>query len=264
VKSDAWDPARYERFAAERSQPFFDLVGLLTPVPGGRVVDLGCGPGTLTVLLPGLLGAAEVLGLDNSPAMLDAAAEIPADSGAARFAHEEIGSWSEPGAWDIVLANASLQWVPDHPTVLTRWAASLRRGGQLAVQVPANADHPSHRLAAEVATEEPFASAFPDGPPPDVVATNVLGPEAYAVFLHELGLVEQHVRLQVYGHEMESTAAIVDWVRGTSLTRFERVLPAELFSRYVERYRDRLLDELGERSPYFYPFKRILFRATRP
>jgi trans-aconitate 2-methyltransferase len=263
VKADAWDPGRYGRFAAERSQPFFDLVGLLRPVPGGRVVDLGCGPGTLTVQLPGMLDAAEVLGLDNSPAMLDAAAEIGDGSGSIRFAEGEIGSWSEPGAWDVVLANASLQWVADHPAVLARWAESLRTGGQLAVQVPANADHPSHRLAAEVATEEPFASAFPDGPPPDVVAANVLAPEAYAVVLHELGLGDQHVRLQVYGHELESTAAVVDWVRGTSLTRFERVLPAELFARYVERYRDRLVDALGDRSPYFYPFKRILFRASR-
>jgi trans-aconitate 2-methyltransferase len=263
VTRDPWDPARYGRFAAERSQPFFDLVGLLAPVPGGRTVDLGCGPGTLTAELPSRLGAREVLGLDNSAAMLEAAAAVDG-AGPVRFAGADIGAWCEPDAWDVVLANASLQWVPDHAAVLARWAASLRPGGQLAVQVPANADHPSHRVAAEVAAEEPFASAFPDGPPPDVVAVNVLAPEAYAVILHELGLGNQHVRLQVYGHELESTAAVVEWVRGTSLTRFERLLPPELFSRYVERYRERLVDALGDRSPYFYPFKRILFRARRP
>lgn len=259
-RGDAWDPQQYERFAAERSLPFFDLVGLLAPVPGGRLVDLGCGTGSLTAKLPELLGVAEVLGVDNSPAMLDEAA---AHAGpAVSFAVGDLGAWDDPGRWDVVLANASLQWVPDHTAVLTRWARSLRGHGQLAVQVPANADHPSHLVAAEVAAEEPFASAFPGGVPPDVVAANVLAPERYAILLHDLGFTTQTVRLQVYAHHLPSTASVVEWVRGTSLTRFQTALPPELFDELLARYRARLVATLGDRSPYFYPFKRILFVAS--
>src|SRR5919199_273814 len=56
-----------------------------------------------------------------------------------------------PGGSVVVLSNAALHWVPDHRAVLGRWRAALRPGGQLAVQVPANFDHPSHAVVAEVA-----------------------------------------------------------------------------------------------------------------
>ena len=71
----------------------------------------------------------------------------------------------------------------------------------------------------------------------------------------------QHVRLQVYPHHLESSGEVVEWVKGTNLTRFERRLPAELYAQYLDRYRARLLDVLGDHRPYLYTFKRILFWA---
>ncbi|MDX2379056.1 MAG: methyltransferase domain-containing protein, partial [Acidimicrobiia bacterium] len=177
------------------------------------------------------------------------------------FEAGDIAEWCAPGSFDLVLANASLQWVPDHSSVLARWARSLRAGGQLAVQVPANDDHASHLVSTEIARTEPFLSAFEGEPPPDPVAVNVQRPESYARLLHELGFAEQHVRLQVYGHVMPSTAAVVEWVKGTSLTRFFKRLPADLHEPFVDAYRAALLDRLGHDEPYFYPFKRILMWA---
>ncbi len=257
-----WDPDQYRRFAAERAQPFRDLVGLIADRRRiERVADLGCGTGELTAGLAEVLGATDVVGVDSSPAMLERAA---GDVGPGlRFERADIGTWSVPGGFDLVLANASLHWVGDHPAVLGRWAASLRQRGQLAVQVPANADHPSHLVSVEVAATEPFASALGGVPPPDPVVANVLAPERYAELLHDLGFAEQHVRLQVYGHVLDSTADVVEWVKGTSLTRFFAVLPPELHLRFVEAYTDRLLARIGERAPYFYPFKRILMWAAR-
>jgi trans-aconitate 2-methyltransferase len=262
VATDTWDPGQYERFAAERSAPFLDLLSLVDPVPGGRVVDLGCGTGALTAEAHRRLGAAETVGIDSSDAMLTEAASV--DVGGVRFEAGDIGAFDDPGAWDVVLANAALQWVPDHPAVLARWARALRPGGQLAVQVPANVDHASHRTIQAVAEEAPFASAFgPDGPPPDPVL-RVLRPEQYAELLHDLGFEDQTVRLQVYGHVLPSTEAVVEWVKGTSLTRIRSRLPEELYARFLARYTERLVAELGDRRPYFYAFKRILFRARRP
>ena len=67
---DAWDPAQYERFRAERARPFVDLLALVRPRPGMRVVDLGCGTGELTARLHRELAAGETLGIDRSEAML--------------------------------------------------------------------------------------------------------------------------------------------------------------------------------------------------
>jgi len=170
------------------------------------------------------------------------------------------------GPVDVVFANASLQWVPDHAEVLARWTAALAPGGQLAVQVPTNAGHESHRTAVEVAAEPAFAAAFAPhgGPPPDPVATNVLSPRAYAELLVDLGYESPVVRLQVYGPVLPSTAAVADWMRGTSLTRFRRLLDGATFERFVARYTERLVEVVGDRRPYYFAFERILLWARRP
>jgi trans-aconitate 2-methyltransferase len=176
-----------------------------------------------------------------------------------RFEGGDIATWTAAGGHDLVISNAALQWVPDHVGVVTRWWAALRPGGQLAVQIPSNADHPSHRVAAEVAASEPFRAAMGGTPPPDQVAVNVLAPEQYAILLDHLGATRQHVRLQVYGHTLARSADVVEWVKGTSLTRFTNVLPRDLHEEFLATYTHRLIERIGDRAPYFYPFKRILF-----
>jgi trans-aconitate 2-methyltransferase len=79
VPTDTWDPAQYERFERERSAPFFDLLDLVEPCPGGRVVDLGCGTGELTRALHERTRAGSTLGLDSSQAMLERSAEHAGD-----------------------------------------------------------------------------------------------------------------------------------------------------------------------------------------
>jgi trans-aconitate 2-methyltransferase len=258
--SDTWDPDQYSRFKKERSAPFFDLLGLVRPMPNGLVVDLGCGTGELTVTAHERLGARQTVGIDSSPAMLARAARLGAAG--ISFAEGDIASFASAEPLDAIISNAALHWVPDHPTVLARWTAALGERGQLAVQVPANLDHPAHVIAGEVAEEEPFLSAFGGNPPPDTVRS-VLNPEDYAVILDELGFAEQHVRLQIYGHRLASTTEVVEWVRGTALTRFASRLPHALFNEYLDRYRTRLVQTLGVQEPYFYPFKRILFWGAR-
>ncbi|MCU1391643.1 MAG: Trans-aconitate 2-methyltransferase [Ilumatobacteraceae bacterium] len=258
-----WNPQQYGKFADERSQPFRDLLALIQPSPIERAVDLGCGSGELTALAAAQLDVGAITGLDNSPAML-AAAAVHAGDGLS-FADAEIGSWTSAPVFDLVLANASMQWVPDHAGVLGRWTAALRPGGQLAVQVPANAAMPSHRIAGEVAREEPFLSAFgPAGPPPDPVGENVLTPEAYASLLYGLGFEAQHVRLQVYPHVLANTHAVVEWVRGTTLTRFQKLLEPALFAEFLRAYDERLVAEVGVHEPYFFPFRRILMWGRLP
>jgi len=259
---DAWDPARYERFAAERAQPFWDLVALLEDAPIRRAADLGCGTGALTAALAEQRAIDDVVGIDASANMLAEAAGRARPG--LRFEHGDIATWTAPAAYDLVLSNAALHWVPDHQAVVARWWAAVAPGGQLAVQLPANADHAAHRVAAEVAASPPFREAMAGTPPPDPVATNVLAPEQYAILLDHLGAERQHVRLQVYGHTLARSVDVVEWVRGTTLTRFTNVLPAELHAAFLAAYTERLLALIGDRAPYFYPFKRILCWARKP
>lgn len=254
---DAWNPQQYERFERERAQPFYDLLSLVQPRPGMRVVDLGCGTGALTKHLHETLRAKETLGIDSSEAMLARAAGET--SAGLRFERGDLAAFAAHDL-DLVFSNAALHWVPDHEGLLARWTASLAPGGQLAVQMPANFDHPSHYLAIEIAREAPFAAAL-GGWHREVP---VLALETYAAILHRLGYAEQSVRLQVYGHVLAQTSDIVEWVKGTLLTDYAKRLPDALYTQFVERHRERLLAILGDARPCFYAFKRILFWARRP
>jgi len=261
VAAAAWDPDQYSKFAAERARPFFDLLGLLEPVPGGKVIDLGCGSGELTARLHEDVEAATTIGIDTSETMLAKARPLAGNGllfDMCDIRQFEAGSGSGPnGGFDVIFSNAALHWIPNHHRLLRQLAASLRPKGQLAVQVPANGDHPSHAIASEVAQEAPFAENMPDSRPS--AAEAVCSPERYAELLDDIGFSQQHVRLQVYGHRLASTEEIVEWTKGTTLLRFKQLLPASLFDAFVERYRRRLGEVLGEQSPYFYTFKRILF-----
>src|SRR5438270_8854867 len=145
---DQWNPEQYDRFRDERSQPFFDLMALVEARPAMRVVDLGCGAGELTQLLHQTLKAGETLGLDSSAAML-AKSQALAGNGL-RFEQRDIGEFAAEGEFDLVFSNAALHWLPCHESLLARLTAALKAGGQLAVQVPANNDHPTHVVAAEL------------------------------------------------------------------------------------------------------------------
>jgi trans-aconitate 2-methyltransferase len=258
----SWDPEQYRRFAAERAQPFHDLLGLLQPAPIQRAADLGCGHGELTALAANQLGVARMVGIDNSPTMLASAAAHANEC--VSFQYGDIAGWTSDGDHDLVLAAASLQWVGDHRTVLARWAAALAPGGQLAVQVPANAHALTHVVADAVARTQPYLDAFgAAGPPPDPVATNVLAPDEYAQLLYELGFEHQHVHLRVYPHVLASTRHVVEWVKGTTLTRFKNALSPELYERFLVDYERALIDEMGQHEPCFFPFNRILFVGRR-
>ena len=254
----SWSPEQYERFKSERKQPFLDLMSLVEKRPRMRVVDLGCGTGELTREMHYRLAAQETIGIDNSPAMLAKSAAFAGDG--LRFDHGDIGAFASEGDYDLVFSNAALHWIPEHEALLPRLAAALTATGQLAVQVPANDDHASHATSTAVACEAPFREALDE----HVRQSPVLAPEVYAMLLHRLGFREQHVRLQVYAHELESREAVVEWVRGSVLTDYERRLPAEFWPRFLERYRERLLPQLEDATPYFYPFKRVLFWGSRP
>ncbi len=241
-----WNPDQYERFKSERHQPFHDLVALVEPHDRMRVLDLGCGTGELTRQLHDQLRAEETLGIDNSETMLLKSGAFGSE--VLRFEKGDIEALVTDRPYDLAFSNAALQWVANHESLFARLASFLAPRGQLAVQMPSNDDHPSHAAAAET------AATFGIEPR----KANVLPVERYAELLHNLGFRHQHVRMQVYGHVLHSSRDVVEWVKGTLLTDYERRLSREDFARFLADYTTRLLSIIGDEHPYFYTYKRIL------
>ena len=247
----AWDPEQYARFERERAEPFHDLLAGVLPLPGGRVVDLGCGTGALTRIVHETTEAASTLGIDSSSTML--ARAVPKDG--LRFEQVDIGAYEPPRAFDLVFSNAALQWLPDHERLIERLAEWVAPAGQLAIQMPANHHHISHVLAATLA-EEQF-----DCPRR---RHSVLPPDEYAVLLDRAGFRQPSVRVQVYLHHLPGPDALVEWVEGTLLNAYRARLPERAFPEFLQRYREELIAALPSERPYRFTFPRILIHAHKP
>jgi trans-aconitate 2-methyltransferase len=252
MKGENWDPRQYEKFRAERMAPFDDLMRLVEPAPAMRVVDLGCGTGEITARLAELLPDATVEGIDYSTAMLDAAAPRATDRLA--FTLGRIEEFREGGQHNLVFSHAALQWVPDHERFFPRLLEAMKPGAQIAVQMPKNESHPSHRVADEVAGTEPLRTALGGF----VRRTAALALERYAELLHAHGFGPVVCLEKIYGHELARSADVVEWVKGTMLGAYLARLEGDDRERFLEAYRERLLAEIGPREPYYYPFRRML------
>lgn len=256
MQQSEWDPKQYQKFRAERSQPFYDLLDMVEEQLGMKVVDLGCGTGELTWVLHTRLEAAETLGLDNSETMLGKG--VAAEIAGLEFTLGSIQDFDIPDA-HLLFANASLQWVPDHVSLFAHLTQLLSPGGQIAVQVPCNDDHPAYMAAAELAQLEPFRTALGGY----VRKTAVLPPEDYAILLRELGYIESDVFVKVYVHSLPNRDAVAEWVKGSLLTAYKKRMDPATYETFEHAYRGKLRKVLSDNEPFLFSFKRIFMWGRR-
>ncbi|MEO6301464.1 MAG: methyltransferase domain-containing protein, partial [Paracoccaceae bacterium] len=146
-----WNPETYARFRGLRLRPALDLLMQVADIPGGEVVDLGCGDGAAAGALKQRFPKHALIGLDASPAMLAKA------QGYGQLVEADIATWRPDAPPALIFSNAALQWLPDHAALLPRLAGFLAPGGVLAVQMPRQYMAPSHRFLRDIA-----AALFPD------------------------------------------------------------------------------------------------------
>lgn len=251
----SWNPDTYNRFKAERSTPFYDLLGLLEVRPSLSLIDLGCGTGELTAKLAETLPASHVLGVDSSQEMLDKSRK--ADEATLDFECVSIeDQLKKEQQWDVVFSNAALQWVPDHETLFPQIISKIKPGGQLLVQMPAQHHNLTNRLLNELATQEPYAAIYAGWNR----VSPVLEIDRYAEMLFENGGKSIQVFKKIYPLVLDDVDALLTWVSGTALIPYLERLPETLRNRFREDY-SALLIRHFPKTPVFYPFKRILMAA---
>ncbi|GAA2176173.1 trans-aconitate 2-methyltransferase [Arthrobacter parietis] len=227
-----WDPAQYAAFSDHRARPFFDLVGRIDHPAPRRIVDLGCGPGELTVVLARRWPEAEVLGIDSSPEMVERARSLEDTPANLAFVPGDVRDWTPEAGTDVVVSNAVLQWVPDHQTLLARWAAALEERACLAFQVPGNFSAPSHVLMRRLAESERWCQQLGSILRHDDV---VSPPEDYHRLLRGAGL-EADIWETTYQHLLTGADPVLEWVRGTGLRPILAALPAADAAEFERTY----------------------------
>ena len=251
-----WDPTVYSRYGAERSRPFTDLVSRIGAARPRSVADLGCGSGELTTTLAERWPGARITGIDSSPEMIAEAARLGTG---VEFRVGDLRDWRPGPDTDVLITNAALQWVPDHPRLLDRWARELPAGAFLAMQVPGNFDAPSHRALREVGRRPPYAAALGD----ELRAGPVDDAAGYATRLTALG-AEVDAWETTYVHLLPAAGEhpVLRWMEGTAL----RPVRARLDDAAWLSFRAELGERLAAAYPVesglvVFPFRRIFVVA---
>lgn len=253
-----WNAAQYLRFEDERTRPSIDLLARVALTDPKRCIDLGCGPGNSTELVAARFPNAVVEGLDSSADMLEKARKRMPGSD---FALGDVGTWLSEGAYDLIFANAVLQWLPDHATLFPHLVRSLAPGGCLAVQMPDNLDRPSHRAMREVAAEARWAETLK----PALSARSAIG--SFGDYRRWLVEARCHVDIwqTTYIHALDSQQAIVEWFKSTGLKPFLDLLDADAQAAYLARYLARIAPAYPVESDgkVLLPFPRLFIVATK-
>ncbi|BDZ51262.1 trans-aconitate 2-methyltransferase [Frondihabitans sucicola] len=278
-----WSPSQYDLFASHRATPFFDLVSRVQADSPRRVVDLGCGPGSLTATLAERWPVAEVVGIDSSADMIEAArreaarpdagqrdagqpdadrSDVGQDpAGRLRFELGDIVGWSPSPTDDVVVTNAALQWVPEHRALLPGWFDALPDGGWFAMQVPGSAVLPSHVILRELALSAAWAPLLSDVLRP---AETVADAGDYLVDMLEAGL-EAQAWETTYQQLLPGADPVLEWVRGTALRPVLAALSTDDSAAFEAQYASRLREAYpATRFGTVYPFRRVFAVGHKP
>jgi trans-aconitate methyltransferase len=127
--AQTWNAALYERSHSFVYKAAADMLELLAPRPGERIIDLGCGTGPLTAMIAER--GAHVIGLDQSPEMIAAArSQFPK----IQFELADATSFKAPEEQDAIFSNAVLHWVHPPEAAVAAIARALRPGGRFVAE----------------------------------------------------------------------------------------------------------------------------------
>ncbi|MEQ9348091.1 MAG: methyltransferase domain-containing protein [Thalassospira sp.] len=260
-----WDPARYGLFGNERLRPAIDLIARLPKAASGfsprHIVDLGCGPGSVTAVLADAFAASgddapRIVGVDSSDEMLETARKRSENI---EWQKADIASWEPDGQVDLLFSNAALHWVPEHSTLFPKLIEFVRPGGFIAIQVPNNFLAPSHQLIGEAGIEwrKEVAEAMH--------VARIMRPGDYfdvlAPACDDIDLWQTQ-----YCHVLTGPDAVYNWTSSTILRPVLAALPDdEARATLTKKYKDRLNQVYPSREDgrTLFPFNRLFMIARK-
>ncbi len=256
MKQD-WNPETYAKFRGFRLRPAMDLLTQVPELPAGDVIDLGCGNGPVGPVLAQRFSGRRLIGVDNSPAMLEKAGQTGAYSDLIKA---DARDWYPRSPPALIFSNALCHWLPDHAALFARLAGLLTKGGVLAVQMPRQFSAPSHQALRDVAsTLFPDRFDFSDYVPP------VVAPLAYAKMLAPLGDVSlwetdyiQRLAAVDTGHPVRH------FTQSTAMRPIAAKLDDKEMTRFLRAYDTALTDHYPpeQDGSVLFPFKRLFFTLS--
>jgi len=260
-----WDPELYNRFRRYRAEPVEHILSRLQLTGDERIIDLGCGSGENTLELARRSPRGSALGVDGSPAMIEAARKLldgePAElKTRVSFELLNVPEFRADRAYMLIFSNATFHWIPDQPALFASCFDALRPGGRIVVQMPANETETAKMEIGRLARDAPWNTmlggrerAFHEEPP-----------EFYAAMLARLGYDRIDCYHLTFHHPMDRPADVVQWYCSTGLRPFLDALPKNRHDEFLAQLTARLNSAYGTSGPMTFDFKRLFIWGRRP
>ncbi len=253
-----WNPDLYLKFKHERTQPSYDLVARIELIDPSNIVDIGCGPGNSTKVLRDRWPKANILGLDNSPEMVEKAnCAYPGE----KWLLADAASWKTDERYSIVFSNATLQWITGHEGLVKRLFALVADSGVLAVQVPANNISPLHQAVLRVSGREPWLSLMTG-------CDQLMIYHPASFYYDQLASISGRFDIwhTTYYHIMASHQDLIDWYSSTGMKSYlERIKDDEQRRLFQIQVLEECLEDYPEQQnrKILFPFQRLFFVAYK-
>ena len=252
-----WDPQQYLKFNEARLRPALDLLQRIDATHPDTVYDLGCGTGTATRLLKQRWPHAKVTGVDNSATMIRDAAK---SGESISWQLASLDEWQPGQPADIIYSNAALHWLPNHVGLFPSLVSSLRSGGTLAVQMPANFNAPSHLLVEESIDAGPWCDRLR----PLLRSKPVHSP----AFYYQL-LASQCASVDIWETQylqlLQGPDPVKEWIKGSWLKQFLDALEGDERVAFEADYAARVRQAYPPLASgvTLFPFRRLFMVARR-
>ena len=168
-------------------------------------------------------------------------------------------TWRPAEPVDVLVSNATLQWVPGHLDLLPHLVGHVTPGGWLAFQVPGNFDEPSHTIRRDLAAEEPYAAHTAGVATPDAFDA-----ATYLTLLAGLGCTVDAWET-TYLHALTGEDPVFTWVSGTGARPTLQALPDDLRPAFEDEFKRRLREAYPPGpAGVVLPFRRVFVVAQVP
>lgn len=233
-----WNAGEYQNRYSFVWEAAGDLIGLLAPQPGERILDLGCGPGQLTARIAE--SGAAVIGIDRSEAMI---AQARANYPLLDFRLGDAASFALDAPVDAIFSNAVLHWVTDASGAARCIERALKPGGRFVCEFGGRGNIASVARALEAVTGEKQADWYY----PSI--------SEYSAVLEGNGLEVRFATLFDRPIQVEGDNGMDDWLK-----TFRSSLTPEARAATVARLRPERFDGRG----WTLDYRRLRVVAVKP